>query len=245
VFGTAGDTPIGYLMVEADRHMKQLALGMQPMPDPAKNYLDMVDAMIDQGPPDELLLRLWFTAAPCQVRSDNSKSVFELSGTPIRLSGQNERALASGQRGHNATDIRTQAFVNNFNQHWASIRQMYPAYGSLESIYHGASIAELLSRYASEDLKSGLLASLAAEASLASESMPAPRQVASIATMHTVRHGRQRHHLLLASGGVAVDPKQTVPMTVEPYPSLASSADSKSSEPKLIQRWWWDLGGER
>ena len=98
VFGTAADTPIGYLMVEADRHMKQLALGTQPMPEPAKNYLDMIDAMIDQGAPDELLLRLWFTSAACDVRCDHANSVFELSGTPIRLSGQNERAwrAASG-----------------------------------------------------------------------------------------------------------------------------------------------------
>ena len=58
VFGTAGDTPIGYLMVEADRHMKQLALGKEPMPDGVKNYLDIITATIDRGPPNDLLLRL-------------------------------------------------------------------------------------------------------------------------------------------------------------------------------------------
>jgi hypothetical protein len=242
VFGTPPDTPIGYLMVEADRHMKQLALGLRPMPEPAKNYLDMVDLMIDRGAPDELLLRLWFTSAECDVRSDQSKSVFERSGTPLRLSGQNERALASGQRGHAAIDPRTQAFVENFNRHWPSIRQKYPIYGSLESIYHCASIAELLSRYASESLKEGLLASLAMEASLTDQIMPAPRQVDSIATLHTVRSGSMRHHILLASGGVDVDPRQTVPIKIELYPSLASAPNSTQYEPKLIQRWWWDMG---
>ena len=132
--------------------------------------------------------------------------------------------------------------MKNFNQHWTSIRQMYPVYGSLESVYHCASIAELLRRYAPENLKDGLLASLAMEATLTDQIMPAPRQVESIATMHTVRHGRTRHHILLASGGVAVDPKQTVPATIERYPSLASATDPKKQEPKLIQRWWWDMG---
>ena len=51
VFGTAGDTPIGYLMVEADRHMKQLALGIEPMPRGVVNYLDVIDASIERGAP--------------------------------------------------------------------------------------------------------------------------------------------------------------------------------------------------
>tara|TARA_R110002049_G_scaffold2750_2_gene21424 strand:- start:191105 stop:192814 length:1710 start_codon:yes stop_codon:yes gene_type:complete len=240
VFGTPADTAIGYLMVESDRHMKQLALGERALPQPAKSYLDMVDAMIDQGTPDDLLLRLWFTSAKCNVRSDIDKRVFELAGVPVRLSGQNERAVASGERGHHAVDPRTQAFVTDFNRNWGSIRQKYPIYASLESIYRCASVAEILHRYASSDLKGGLLASFAAESSSPSQFMPAPRQVESIATLHTVRHGRTRHHVLLASGGVAVDPRQTVVEDVPVYPSLDSIADPVQDQPTLIQRWWWD-----
>ncbi len=116
VFGTAGDTPLGYVMVEADRHMKQLALGIHPMPRGAVNYLDVIDASIDQGPPNELLLRLWFTSSPRSVRADSERKVFELAGTPIQLSGQNERAMAGGQRGNVIQDFRTDRFVAEFNQ---------------------------------------------------------------------------------------------------------------------------------
>ena len=240
VFGTAADSPIAYLMVQADRHMKQLALGEHPMPAPAKNYLDMVDAMIDRGTPDDLLLRLWFTASECEVRSDGNHRVFELSGTPIRLSGQNERAVASGQRGHRTTDIRTDAFVRDFNKHWASIRQAYPIYASLESVYRCAAITEILRRHAPEELKSGLLSSLAMESSANVHSMPAPRQVESIATMHTVRYGRKRHHILLASGGVEVNPRRTVSAAAKVYPSLDSVADPSEHAPKQVGRWWFD-----
>ena len=246
VFGTAGDTPIGYIMVEADRHMKQLALGRLPMPEPAKNYLDMVDASIAQGPPDGLLLRLWFTAAPSRVRCDKDQRVFELAGIPVRLSGQNERAVASGRRGHHTVDPRTQGFVKEFNKHFPSISQKYPIYGSLESIYRCAAVAEVLRRYAHPDLKRGLLASLASESTLSTGLMAAPRQVRSIATLHTVRHGRTRNHVLLASGGVEVNPQGTVQEEVSSYPSLAFVANSKTDQPRVIHRWWWDTKeGER
>ncbi len=104
VFGTAGDTPIGYVMVEADRHMKQLALGIHRMPRNTKNYLDVIEQSIDQGPPQDLLLRLWFTSKPRSVRASTDRTVFEIAGTPIQLSGQNERAVASGERGHVTLD---------------------------------------------------------------------------------------------------------------------------------------------
>lgn len=240
VFGTAGDTPLGYLMVEADRHMKQLALGVEPLPRGAVNYLNVIDATIDQGPPSELLLRLWFTSAPRNVRADLDREVFEVAGDPIRLSGQNERAMASGQRGNVTRDFRTDTFVADFNRRWHAIRAKYPVYGALESVYRAASVAELLQRFADDDQQMALLDSLAAS----SESdylMPTPRQVESIATMHSVRSGRKVHHVLLASGGVAVDSRQTLVSRVTDYPTLASMKAPLTKRPRLVQRWWWNV----
>ncbi|MEM1069574.1 MAG: DUF1598 domain-containing protein [Planctomycetota bacterium] len=239
VFGTAGDTAIGYLMVEADRHMKQLALGIEPMPRGAKNYLDMVDASIAQGSPSELLLRLWFTSAPRAVRADIDRTVFELAGTPIRLSGQNERAVASGQRGNITRDPRSEAFVADFNKNWNAIRAEYPIYASLESIYRAASISQLLHRFADQPEQRALLESLAASPSRSSYVLPTPRQVETIAVLHTVRHQRKIHNVLMASGGVAVDPAQTL-VSVSDYPSLDSLGKPSASQPVLQQRWWWD-----
>ncbi|EMI21618.1 protein containing DUF1598, partial [Rhodopirellula maiorica SM1] len=240
VFGTAPDTVIGYVMVEADRHMKRLALGKQPLPEGTENYLDAVDALIARGPPQDLLLRLWFTAVPRSVRSDNDRRVFELAGTPIRLSGQNERAIAGGQRGHLTNDPRTEMFVAGFNQDWSRIRQQYPIYGALESIYQAASIAELAERYSESSTHDALIESLVQYDSDRPWMLTAPRQVESIATMHTVRHGKQKHHIVIASGGVSVDAKQTLPTQVERYATLDSLASAEVQRPNLVQRWWWD-----
>ncbi|MEL6109698.1 MAG: DUF1598 domain-containing protein, partial [Planctomycetota bacterium] len=202
VFGAAADTSVALLMVEADRHMKQLAMGDASMPDGVDNYLDIVDELIEFGPPNGLLLRLWFTSAAQKVRSDSDSRVFEISGTPIRLSGENQRALADGGRGNVTVDIRSQRFVEEFNKHWNRIRDKYPIYGSLESLYRAAAVAELIKRYSTTDSHRSLASSFAVEDESRDWPIVAPTQVESIATLHTVRKGKKRHHVLLTSDPV-------------------------------------------
>lgn len=240
VFGTAGDTSVGLLMVEADRHMKQLALGQHPMPDGVNNYLDVVDQMIDQGPPDGLLLRLWFTANQQSVRSDPQHRIFEMAGSPIQLSGQNQRALADGQRGAVTIDPRSEQFVQNFNRNWNRIRDQYPVYASLESLYRAAAVTELIDRFAKDQVHRDLAESLAMDDESRDWMIVAPKQVESIATMHTVRKGKKRHHILMASGGVAVDTQSTITSEIKAYPSLASSGNIAGQPPVVIDQWWWN-----
>ncbi len=240
VFGIPGDLPIGYVMVEADRHMKKLALGQHPMPLSAMNYLDAIDQAIAQGPPQELLLRLWFTAEARQLRANQEKTYFQLSGTPIRLSSENERALLSGKRGAITQDPRTKAFVQSFNQNWVSIRQDYPIYGALESIYEAASLAEVIKRFGDSPAHARIVEILTNGATESPALLKTPRQVASIGTMHSVRHGSKRHHVLLASGGVSVDSGQTLPEQLVQYPLIQTQVDHQSARPLLQQRWWWN-----
>lgn len=242
VFGTAGDSPMGCLMVEADRHMKQLALGLEPMPEGARNYFDVVEKHLDAGVPNDLLLRLWFTSAPRPVRADAERTVFELAGTPVRLSGQNEHAMASGQRGNVTRDLRSEEFVADFNRNWHAIRGTYPIYGALESIYRTASAAELMHRYADSTRQRALLESLISSSPSSMFRLNTPRQVLSIARMHPIRKGRKTHHVLLASGGVSVDARQTLVSKISDYPSLSSLNRPAKNPPKLIHKWWWDIG---
>ncbi|KAA1262274.1 hypothetical protein LF1_48370 [Rubripirellula obstinata] len=244
VFGTAADTPIGLMMVEADRHMKQLALGIHPMPAEVANYLDAIDTTIQQnaaqGPPNDLLLRLWFTANACQVRSDTDRRVFQIDGDAMRLSGQNERAMADGQRGHVIDDPRTKIFVDSFNGNASKIRSKYPIYAGLQSIYESAVVAAIADKYAASKSHESLLDFFAATSSSASLGLPIPKQVQTIAVMHRTRSGKQRHNILIASGGVAVKPSGTVAMDLVVDPTLRSFQNMPGDRPKVIQRWWWD-----
>jgi hypothetical protein len=248
VFGTSADAPIGLMMVEADRHMKQLALGIHPMPDGASNYLDAIDATIKHGPPNDLLLRLWFTANACRVRSDTEGRIFQIDGNAMRLSGQNERAMANGDRGHVVADPRTEMFVRSFNSHAADIRGMYPIYAGLQSIYEAAVVAAIADKFATSDNYKALLDFFAASASSSAKlGLSVPKQVQTIAVMHRSRSDKHRHNILIASGGVAVTPADTVSMkfgadTAMKDPALKSYRGVAEKRPKVIQRWWWDAG---
>jgi hypothetical protein len=71
--------------------------------------------------------------------------------------------------------------------------------------------------------------------------MPSPRQVESIAVLHKVRHGRTIHNVVVASGGVLVSTRETVKPKLIDYPALASVSKPSESQPRVIQRWWWDV----
>lgn len=239
VFGAAADTAVALLMVEADRHMKELALGRQPLPEGIDNYLDIVDKTIASGPPSGLLLRLWFTSNKQHVRADSSRRVFEISGDPIRLSAENQRALADGRRGEVTIDPRSEAFVAGFNQNWEAIRDDYPIYGGLESLFHTAAAAELIARHGEETAHREVAETLSFEDEARDWPIIAPRQVPSIAVLHRVRHRKQVHHILMASGGVLIIPRESV-AKAEVYPALDGVDRMVSLRPITVQRWWWN-----
>ncbi len=239
VFGTPANTTLGMLMVEADRHMKRLALGDAEMPDGVSNYLNFVDKMIERGPPADVLIRLWFTAHPQTIQSDAAGQVFAISGQPLRLSGQNEREAQAGRQ-RVADDPRTIAFITEFNDHFEAIRSMYPVYGAMESLYRAAGVAQVVNRFSKDDANRELLASIARLESFDHQLRPTPEFVNSIAVLHNVRSGRKIHHILLASGGVLVDLQHTVSARTQTYPTLAAVVGRVQEQPIAIGRWWWD-----
>ena len=217
------------------------------MPEGVSNYLDFIDEMISQGPPAEVLIRLWFTSNPQRIQSDAKRQVFCLSGRPLRLSGQNERNV-NENRQRVADDPRTVALVDEFNQRFEQIRAKYPIYGALESLYRVAAIAELMNQFASDDSTREMVQSISnlelfSEAQSDSNRLTTPTSVDSIAVLHTVRHRSKRHHILLASGGVFVDSGQAIQQKIETYSTLGSDLVQLECQPVVVNRWWWDARG--
>ncbi|MEM9826469.1 MAG: DUF1598 domain-containing protein [Planctomycetota bacterium] len=245
VFGIPGGTPLGYRLIEADRHMKRLALGLEEMPDGVPNYLDQIDKHIAAGVPTDLLLRLWFEPSPVRVRCDSARKTFAFSGSPIRLGVQNKLALAGGRRGKVTIDPRSEDFATAFNDNFVAIRQKYPIYGSVESLYTAAMIAAVLHEHAGIEREPGtdlgnLLTRLASPTPHPGVVLPPPRWVPSVAVLHQVRHARRQHRVLIASGGVLVDPSSFVTRQPERYPGLSDWSDPRKTQPTRDDRWWWN-----
>jgi len=240
VFGTAGDTPLGYLMVQADRHMKQLALGLQPMPRGIPNYLDMITRHIDSGAPDGQLLRLWFTGAPMAVRVDDANRIYEFAGNPIRLASETAMARADGNRDVAPPDERVIEFVAAFNDSFRDIVSEYPIYGALRSVYVSASVAEVIRRSDAAPWMTRILGAMLLDDPSMGR-LQTPRKVASVATLHRVTHRGKRHAIIVASGGVMVETSQTVEPDLRRYDANGSLVQRfVADEPSNDRAWWWD-----
>ncbi|MEP2309121.1 DUF1598 domain-containing protein, partial [Rhodopirellula bahusiensis] len=198
VFGTSADHEIAWLLIEADRHMKRLALGDEDMPDGVRNYLQTIQATAGNSPPADLLLRLWFTGQALEVQHEraDSANLWQLTGTPLRLSGENELALLNGRRGNVVLDPSTEAFVKHFNQQWATIRSRFPLYGALESVYQATALGQLWVQNSQKNSNAvspqndhaTLQRALLHFASQRSSQLAMPTQVDSIAVLHRYRH---------------------------------------------------------
>ncbi|MFG0266782.1 MAG: DUF1598 domain-containing protein [Rhodopirellula sp. JB055] len=248
VFGTSADHEIAWLLIEADRHMKRLALGDQDMPEGVRNYLQTIQATAGNAPPADLLLRLWFTGQALEVQHEraDSANLWQLTGTPLRLSGENELALLNGQRGNVVLDPSTEAFVKHFNQQWSTIRSRYPLYGALESVYQATALGQLWvqnsqansTTVSPQNDHATLQRALLHFASRRSTQLATPTQVDSIAVLHRYRHRNKMHQLILASGGVRVAPSDLLPSQTLPRPSLANYGELVDARPS--DRWWWN-----
>lgn len=238
VFGVPGDTPIAHLMVHADRHMKRLSLGLEPMPQGVDNYLDVVARHIRKGPPDGQLLRLWFTGNATAVRRSSDGRVFELGGRPMKLQSETQRAGEAGDRIASADDVRLVDFVDGFNRNLDEIARQYPAYAALQSVYHAAAVAELIHRTDSHQSLNQWLGPLLMD-DPSGGTLHAPKRVASIAVGHTIRQNSKRHFIVLASGGVLLRPADLITGQIESYPTL-DGPSVITSKPHSDARWWWD-----
>ncbi|WP_083904702.1 DUF1598 domain-containing protein [Rhodopirellula sp. SWK7] len=240
VFGTTASHEVAYLMVEADRHMKRLALGSEPMPERVRNYLQMLSSTGDGTPPTDLLLRLWFTSDAVDVRATevDGDKIVQIAGSPIRLSGENERAQLDGARGNRVVDDASLAFVEHFNQNWVGIRSKYPVYGALESVYMATAIAELWKRMTPTSDHETLQRAVMYFAADQAEKLQPPTQVDSIAVFHRYRKGRKQHQVLMASGGVKIAPKELLPIKTVDYPGLKPYVKFRDERP--TNRWWWN-----
>jgi hypothetical protein len=241
VFGVAGDTSIAHLMVHADRHMKRLALGLEPMPRGVDNYLDVVTKQIRKGPPNGQLLRLWFAANPTAVRRSTDGQTYELGGRSMVLQSETQLAGLAGQRLAAADDARLVEYVSGFNRNLDAIARQYPTYAALETVYHSAAVAELIHRTDSKSNLNRWLGPLLMDDPWAGN-LNAPKRVPSIAVAHEIRAGGKKHFIVVASGGVVVQSADLIGDQQETYPSLDPLSLSFSRpQPADLGRWWWDI----
>lgn len=246
LIGVTPHSPLAWLMVDADRHMKQLALGSHRMPEGVLNYLNIIDQQIrqdpQQAPPGGQLLRLWFAPLAKHVRRGKDQSVYELRGRPLQLQSAKEFADARGLRTQAGDDPRGAAYAAQFNRHFLAIANRYCVYDRLRGAFELTAALELVRREVGPDRYRELTGRFIDGPALQWWNVSTPRKCASISVRHTVRLPEKRHEVYIASGGIEIIPKMMLATRSPDYPPLDAITERFSGAPRDQSRWWWDGG---
>lgn len=244
LFDVPADQPLAWLLVDADRHMKQLALGQHPMPRGIPNYLDVVEAATRQadgnGVPNGQLLRMWFAVQPKTIRKATDSQTFELDGLPLRLITAKEFSDNQGGRIRAGADPLGQQFADGFNRHFDSIAAMYPIYDRLRGAFELTAALQLVKTQVDADKFARVIGELADPDIMFAGAVSVPKQCDSLAVRHTIRTPSRRHEIYIVSGGIKIDPAQSLVSKITPYPVLDDLNVESSQAPVHNTRWWWD-----
>jgi hypothetical protein len=244
LFDIPTDQPLAWLLVDADRHMKQLALGLHPMPPGVLNYLDVVERSTRQSPengiPNGQLLRMWFAVQPKQVRRAAGSLTFEMEGRPIRLATAKEIFDDAGQRQQAGNDPIGKAFAEEFNRHFDSIAATYPVYDRLRGAFELTAAMQLVLSQTDAETYQRLISEFAIPEWMFAGTVNTPKFCDSVAVRHTIRTPRQRHEVYIVSGGIKIDPEESLVSKIDTYPVLDNLGIASSDAPPQNTRWWWD-----
>lgn len=244
VYGTPADHPLAWLLVDADRHMKQLALGQHPMPEGVPNYLELLEQEVRRRPggreAGDQLLRMWFAVEAIQTRRSSDARLFEISGRPLRLLTAKEAAGEDGERRQAGRDPAGEAFAEAFTHHFEQIASAYPVYDRLRGAFEMTAAMKLVHDHTGPEQYDALLGELALPDFVSTGGVSVPRQCDSIAVRHTIRDDRRRHDVYVASGGVHIDPAESLTAAPTIYLPLDAVRPPEEDRPVDNARWWWD-----
>lgn len=239
VFGIAPDSRAARVLVEADRHMKLVGMGIEPGVLGVEGYLDSLRGAKKVPPMN--VLRWWFALSYKQITQTGDGGGYELVGPGAKVLSENELLTLRGERTHTGqSDELTQRFAMSFSQHFAALCRRYPVYGELRNVLDLAVVATLINTQGLADRagwEAGLLAS--------PQRLPLPRYQPASAVESVVNHRvvDKRSFVAGVSGGVWVDAQeaisQRVDRQVEDYSRLTDTRDRATTA--HTGGWWWDV----
>ncbi len=236
VWGVPDDTHFAHVLVEADYHMKLIAIDLeQPPVSGLKSHLDLIQ------PGSNSIQRWWFMPLYEAFRSSGDGLAFQFSGQRCQLMSQEEFVDANGKRSDAAfTQLATQAFGKGFTEKFPELAKKMPVFAELQNLFDMAVLVALMKR---EQLpqKANWQPSLFLDEQRAPVLRgPVPKHTKTLLNMKTTRGVA----IGLLSGGVLIDSQQIVDKsgTTSENAGQVASRRQQSSPPTDMdaERWWWD-----
>jgi hypothetical protein len=227
-------------IVEADYHMKRVAMGLEKGVLGVESYLDSMELKRGEAAPMGLL-RWWFTLGDGAIRATEDHNSFELKGSSVKVLSENEKLAADGERIHTgkASEL-TAKFADSFTRKFDELAAKYPVYGEMRNVFDLAVVAAVLKHEHVLDRVQWQAEHFLDADKCQIELGAAPEKVLSIANYRLMGTGT---FVVGVSGGVEVKPAEKLGSDryqTSTYGDLeAGRAQSKKGKaaPDL---WWWD-----
>ncbi|TWT89704.1 hypothetical protein Mal64_00830 [Pseudobythopirellula maris] len=234
-FGVEPTSRVGWVLFEADHHMKLIGMGLEKGVDGVESYLDALRR--ERNPPaDMAVLRWWFTLDYEEVRVSPEGDAYELVGHGARVLSENELLTEQGERVHTGrADRLTAGFARSFTEHYAELCAAYPIYTELRNVFDLAMVAAIIHDRGLADQAGWSPSLLMSRDRLRLPVGPTPREVDTVVSHRVVN---RRNFVAGVSGGVMV---KTGAHVEAQQPSNEKACPCPGRCPADNTHWWWDV----
>jgi hypothetical protein len=233
VFGVPNDTHFARALVEADYHMKLIAIGLaDPKVPGLKSHLALVQ------PGGNTLKRWWFLPLYDSFKTSGDGLAFEFSGQRCQLMSQEEQADAFGKRSDAPfTRLSTQIFAKGFTEKFPELTKRMPIFAELQNLFDISVLVALMKREQLPQKANWQPTLLLDDAKVPVLRGPVPKHTKSLLNMKMA--GGVAIGLL--SGGVIIDSQQVVSQERKNSNEVVARRKTEMPPSDLeAKRWWWD-----
>lgn len=239
ITGIKPETRVARVIVEADYHMKLIGMGIQESILGVGNYFDALSQT--EAMDTEMLdvIRWWFTMNYERVCITRNRTGFELDGSGVKVSSENEILTSYGERQHTGrSKAPSSEFARRFNRHFETLTQKYPIYRELQNLFDMALLASLMQQEKLPQTVNWPMSHFLNGRRYQIRKGAVPTSVESVVNHRTLG---DKHFVAGVSGGVHVDPtrfiasKRMVSNVELEYQRGRSDPDGLA-----IDNWWWD-----
>jgi hypothetical protein len=252
IYGIEPRSHAARVLVEADYHMKMVAMGLERSIPEVSSYLQRIELGPQGAIPEMDVVRWWFTLNYDDVIADKDLSAFTFTGTGVRVLSENEFIDNQGGRVHSGqSNAPTAGFARDFTKHFESMADRYPVYRELKNVFDLAIAAAIIKNH-QLDRKADWQMTYFGDASsytsfqYAPRKSDIPRQVDSIMNYRVLTERRKsqtlKHTIVGVSGGVSFDAASVVrnnAIRISDDGKLSEMAN-ESTPVQDQENWWWD-----
>lgn len=237
VFGVPNDTHFAQTLVEADYHMKLIAIGLEESKVAGvRSHLALVQ------PGTNSLKRWWFMPLYEPFKISGDRLAFEFSGQRCQLLAQEEQSDTLGKRSDAPfTRVSTQLFARQFTEKFPELAKRHSVFAELQNLFDLTVLAALMKSEQLPQKANWRPSGMLNDAKVPVTRGPVPKQTKTLLNMKMANGGVA---IGLLSGGVLVDGQQVLARNGSESQSSEDVGQRRSKESPRSEldekRWWWD-----